>query len=226
MLAWTGLAQAHTVASSKFSSHVVVPKGREGAEPPFAVFLENTSSKNWLELPRGSLLCRMGTGELRAPDATVFAVASQPTSVVFAAMPLTSKLEPGASVLEKDAVVLYRDAAAAEATVMCVEDVLKQQDILMNGVVWGHTRTQPQKGPRRLTATKACFVPVQVPLCDLTLDSVGQACRVATLCSEWTVAFEVRVKDNMLEPVNHSNLAAIVARKKVVVQCLKLTRVA
>ena len=224
LLAWTGLAQAHTVASSKFSLHLVVPKGREGAEPPFAVFLENTSAKNRLELPKGSLLCRMGAGEIFAPDAPE---ASQPNAVVFAAMPLTSKLEPGAAILEKDAVVLYRDAAAPEATLMSVEDVLKKQDILMNGVVWGHTRTQPQRGPRKLTATKAWFVPTHVPLRDLTLDSVGQVCRAATLSSsEWAVAFEVKLKEHVLEPVNHSNLAAIVARKKVMLQCLKLTRVA
>jgi hypothetical protein len=56
---------------------------------------------------------------------------------------------------------------------------------------------------------------------------VGQVCRAATLSSsEWAVAFEVKLKEHVLEPVNHSNLAAIVARKKVVVKCLKLTRVA
>ena len=60
----------------------------------------------------------------------------QPSAIVFAAMPLTD------AVLEKDAVVLYRDAAAAEATLMSVEDVFKKKDILMNGVVWGHTRSR------------------------------------------------------------------------------------
>ena len=91
-------------------------------------------------LPKGSLLCRMGAGELLAPDAPE--AASQPSAIVFAAMPLTTKLEPGAAALEKDAVVLYRDAAAAEATLMSVEDVFKKKDILMNGVVWGHTRSR------------------------------------------------------------------------------------
>ena len=145
----------------------------------------------------------------------------QPSAIVFAAMPLTD------AVLEKDAVVLYRDAAAAEATLMSVDELLKKLDILMNGSVWGHSRTQPQKGPRKLTATKVGFLPTHVPLRDLTLDSVGQVCRVATLSGgDWAIAVAVRAKENVLEPLNNSNVAAIVARKKVVVQCLKLARVA
>ena len=219
------LAQAHTVIASKFSLHVVVPKNREGAEPPFAVFLENASAKQRLELPKGSLLCRMGVGELHAPDAVP--EDAKPNALVYAAMPLTGKLEPGVPVLEKDAVLLVREALSDEATLMSVEEALKKHDLATNGVVWGHSRTQPQKGPRKLTSTKPHFVPATVPLSDLTLESVGQCCRAATLVtSDWAITFEARFNENKLEPVNGTNVAAIVARKKVVVQCLKLIRVA
>ena len=108
-------SQAHTVSSSKFSLHVVVPKGREGAEPPFAVFLENSSAKNRLELPKAPILCRMGTGQLFAPSDVP--EDSKENALIYAAMPLTSsKLEPGAAVVEKDAMLLVRDATAAEGS--------------------------------------------------------------------------------------------------------------
>ncbi len=69
------------------------------------------------------------------------------------------------------------------------------------------------------------FVPYEVPLADLTLETVGQLLPEKAFLKNFLVLFELGVEQNKICPRNAANIAVLVCRKKLQLPCLRLLRV-
>ena len=178
------------------------------------------SATNRLELEKGALICRFGVGDVHQPvDAEI--------GYPFALLPLGFVGTPSTAVPERDAVCLKRaEGGAGPGVLTHVGAWLAEAGIAHNAdAVWGHNRPQPQRGPRKLLATGGFkFCPADVPLADLTMDSVGQVLPARTL-KDYMMVFDMRLVEQRIEPLNGTSLAALVTRKKRMIPCLRVLRV-
>ena len=111
------------------------------------------------------------------------------------------------------------------AKVTSIADILAESGLGQGDTaVWGHSRPQQQRGPRRLAASGVNFCPTEVTLADMTLDHVGQLAP-KTFMKNMLICFEVARDGNKIAPKNGTNLACIICRKKIVLNCGRLMRV-
>ena len=111
---------------------------------------------------------------------------------------------------------------ASSAKVTSVADILAEAGLQQgDAAVWGHGRPQQQRGPRRLAASAVHFCPTEVALADMSLENVGQLAP-KTFMKNVLICFEVVQGGNKIAPKNGSNLAGIVCRKKIQLNCAVL----
>ena len=106
-----------------------------------------------------------------------------------------------------------------------IADILAEAGLAQgDAAVWGHSRPQQQRGSRRLTASGVNFCPTEVALADMSLETVGQLAP-KTFMKNMLICFEVAQEGNKIAPKNGTNLACIICRKKIVLNCGRLMRV-
>ena len=144
-------------------------------------------------------------------------------SFPFFLSPATHKGNASALLVEKDCLFAKRtgDACVVASVGEFVQEVgLAASD----SALWGMGRPQPQRGPRKLQGGIMHFVPTEVPLADLTAENVGQLLPCASL-KNFVMLFELKHNGSQIEPVNGTNAAVLVTRKKLAIPCLRVLRV-
>ena len=73
-------------------------------------------------------------------------------------------------------------------------------------------------------ASAVHFCPTEVALADMTLENVGQLAPT-TFMKNVIICYEVAQEGNKIAPKNGGNLAGIVCRKKLILNCGRLMRI-
>jgi len=216
-----------SVPLPNYMLHAVVPKGSPAdlsslRLTDIELFLENPSMIARLEIPKGGFVARCGPGTFVTPDQRPNA--GEKPAFPYSLLTLGYKGDPSSkpALPEKDCMCLFSQGGGEDCSVQSVHDALVHSGMLHDGEIWAHRRPQPQKGPRKLSSQGMVFLPDELAVANLTMPTIG--CLTPFMMKNFSILYEISKQGAKVAPQQGANVAVLIARKKVIVPCLRVLR--